>query len=203
MRREWPPPRAASRAPPWLPGWWRYRPGGPPTEPALREAWNLGRTQQPGVPACPTPEQMRRFQRLSSRERDAYVAGVRAGRGEPTAPLRFHIAAIFIGIEAVGQALAGDRIPAVIAAMPAAASIAHLRTELEQRRARELGLTAESAPQLRVNWEQMLLLFLWSAYVRLRGTKPATPSWERTFARSLVSELDRHRAWQRALDRSV
>jgi hypothetical protein len=126
--------------------------------------------QQAGA-SCPTREQVEWFRRLSARERDAYTSGLRAGLAEPMAPVRLPYAAGLIAIEAGIEALVEDRLARVVCAWPLSVSVAHLRAELEQQRAREIGLTPVTAPQPRVNWEWVLASLLWFAYVHLRGGK--------------------------------
>ena len=177
----------------------RYRPVGPPEDPTLREAWDLGRAQQQAGPSCPTPEWGRRFERFSARERDAYWGGLRAGTAPPAAPISFRVEVALLAVEATIQAATAERLPAVISGMPVILSIGKLRSELEHRCARELGLTSETAPQPRIPWEWALLGLGRSVYLRLRGLKSAPPTWSLTFAQSLIRELDRRQAWRRAL----
>jgi hypothetical protein len=122
----------------------RYRPGGPPEDPALREAWDQGRAQQEGGPSCPTPEQMRRLERFSAPEHAAYWAGAQTRMREPTAPVRLHLEAVLLAIEAALQS-AGDTTPAALCAIPVSLAIGKMRRQMEEERARELGRTAETA----------------------------------------------------------
>lgn len=134
MFREKAGPSNVPAALPWFPRW-RYRPGGPPSEPALREAWELGRAQQPIGRSCPTREQMEQLQRLSPRERDAYLSGVRTGVDEPRAPVGLSLAVVLVAIEAGIEVMVGDRLPRVVCAMPVSVSVDNLRSELDRRRA--------------------------------------------------------------------
>ncbi len=172
----------------------RYRPGGPPGDPALREAWELGREQRSGGPSCPTPEAMRRVKRLSDREREAYWAGLRTGIEDPVAPVGFHLEVALLGIEAAIQDVAGDKVPVALCALPVSLSIGKLRTTLERKRAQRLGLTSENAPQPKISWDFAVIALGRSAYLRLLGIHPARPKWDFIFAQSLIREIDRRRA---------
>jgi hypothetical protein len=178
----------------------RYRPGGPPSDPALREIWEDGRAA--AGRSFSAAKEGPRFEQWSGRERSAFTAGLRAGTHEPTAPLRFDIAVIFLTADALLQASARDRIGPTICLLPVGLSIGGLRTEFERRRARELGLAAETAPQPRVDWEQTLLTLLASVCLRLAGIRVTNPTWQLTSARSVIGEIDRRRAWRHALEQS-
>jgi hypothetical protein len=181
----------------------RYRPGGPPEDPTLRDAWALGRSREDGPESCPTPEHMRRVQSFSSQERGAYWSGAQTRMADPAAPIPLPAEAVLLAIEAAIAAITGTNIPALLCAIPVSLSVGQLRTELEQRQAQRLGLTREAAPQQRVAVEQAWVGFARLAYLRGRGLNAAQPSWEVTFAQSLIREIDRRRAWRRALRRSL
>jgi hypothetical protein len=180
----------------------RYRPGGPPGDPVLRKIWEQGYAQLQGGPSCPTPEQMQPLGRVGSREREAYWAGMRANAGKPTAPIRWPIETALLAIEAAIQSVSSGMSRATICAIPLSLSIGKLRTELGERRASELGLTAETAPQLRIGWEWAVLALARYTCLRLRGTKPVAPTWTFAFAQSLIREILRRQAWRRALHTS-
>jgi hypothetical protein len=75
------------------------------------------------------------------------------------------------------------------------------RTALEQRRARQLGLTIETAPQLNLDCLGSLPpLLVWRAYLRLRGLKQIEP-WPYALAQSIIGEINRRGSWRRALTR--
>jgi len=78
------------------------------------------------------------------------------------------------------------------------------RGALEHRRARQLGLTIETAPQARANFVGAIApVLVWKLVLRLRGMKAAEPSWPRELAQSVIRETYRRREWRRALGRSV
>jgi hypothetical protein len=181
----------------------RYRPAGPPEDPVLREAWRQGLQAGGGGASCPTPAQAQRFERFSVDERRSYRAGMRAGISGPVSPIRFPAEVGLLAIEATIYSLfAAEEIHTALCAIPAVQSLGTLRTELEQQRARDLGLTPETAPQAVFGWDHALLgagLALGRlAYLRLRGVKPAAPSWSFVFAQSLIRQIDRRRTWRRA-----
>jgi hypothetical protein len=176
----------------------RYRPGGLPSDPALREAWDLGRAQRQGGPSCPTPEARRRIERFSAREREAYWGGLRTGAGDPLAPIKFHIEVALLAIEAALQDVS-DKLPAAVCAVPVSLSIGKLRTALERQRAGELGLTRDTAPQAKIPWDLAVVGLGRSAYLRVRGMKAERPRWEFVFAQSVIREIERRRAWRYAL----
>jgi hypothetical protein len=146
---------------------------------------------------------MRRVEGFGARERDAYWGGMRASSREPTAPIKLQIEAVLLAIEATIETTAGETLAAAVCAMPLSWSLGKLRSELQRRRARDLGLTADTAPQLKVGWEWALLGVGRLVWLRLRGLKRAAPSWTSVFAQSLIREIDRRVAWQRALQHSA
>jgi hypothetical protein len=129
---------------------------------------------------------------------------LRTGAGDAVAPIKFRIEAALLAIEAAIQGVAGDKLPAAICAVPVSVSIGQLRTELERRRARDLGLTSDTAPQARIPWDLAVVGLGRSTYLRVRGMKTARPRWEFILAQSVIREIDRRRAWRHALrsDRS-
>lgn len=78
-----------------------------------------------------------------------------------------------------------------------------IRPALGRRRARQLGLTVETAPQLNVDCLGPLpSLLVWQAYLRLRGLKQTEP-WPHFLAQSIIGEINRRRSWRHALARPV
>jgi hypothetical protein len=141
---------------------------------------------------------MRRVEGFSARERDAYWGGLRA-QGEPMVPVGWATEVVLLVLDAAVQAIVEENMAAVVCAIPVGLSLGKLRTELGKRRARALGLTSEIAPQLRFSWETLGLALGWRAYLRVRGLKPRKPDVAWTFTQSLIREIERRRAWRRAL----
>jgi hypothetical protein len=124
---------------------------------------------------------------------------LRAGAGDAVAPIKLRIEAALLAIEGAIQVVVGDKLPAALCAVPVSVSIGQLRTALERRRARELGLTRDTAPQAKIPWDSAAVALGRSAYLRVRGMKTARTRWEFIFAQSVIREIDRRRAWRHAL----
>jgi hypothetical protein len=123
---------------------------------------------------------------------------------EPQAPLSWPVQACFIATETVCQAYTtGYQQRGLVRTLPVVAiygvTAPRMRAALERRRARELGLTSETAPQLNVNClVSVPPILVWQAYLRLRGLKRAEP-WPHVLAQNVISEINRRRSWRHAL----
>jgi hypothetical protein len=154
----------------------------------VREAYELGKWDAAeGVP-----------DRLGSEgwgfaEMSAYERGRFGARLPPSAaPLSWPVEMCFIALEVFTHAMprrfdgwrAGvGRFSLLATALPAA----KLRATLEQRRARSLGLTADTAPQRdTVGVGSMLPLIAWTGYCRVRGAKSPDPEWPVKLAQTII-----------------
>jgi hypothetical protein len=123
---------------------------------------------------------------------------------EPQAPLSWPVHACFIATETVCHAYAtGYRQWGLVRTLPVVAiygvTAQRMRAALERRRARQLGLTIETAPQLTVDCLGSLPpVLVWQAYLRLRGLKQTEP-WPHVLAQNVIGEINRRRSWRHAL----
>jgi hypothetical protein len=140
--------------------------------------------------------------KVTARERDAYWGGLRARTNEPAAPVAWPLELVLLAGETAIEAFARDQHADHMFAGVVSLSIQKVRTDLERRRASALRLSAEAAPQVRFGWEWPVLQLACGVCLRLGGIKPAAPTWSEAFARALIGELDRRRAWRRALSGS-
>jgi hypothetical protein len=177
----------------------RYRPGGPPRDPALREAWEFGRSQSQGPP---TREDLERWSNFDALENDAYWGGLRARTNEPAAPIAWPLEVVLLAGETAMDLVAHEELVKGVFALPVSFSIQKVRSELERRRAWALRLRADSAPQLRSGWEWIALALARAVYLRVRGRRAVVPTWPEAFAQALICEFDRRQAWRRALSES-
>jgi hypothetical protein len=93
-----------------------------------------------------------------------------------------------------------ENVPAVAAAGALAVATSQLLPRLERRRARDLGLTRETAPIPHTDCVTPLVqLVAWRAYMRLRGPKVKPPPWHLQLARRLIMEIERRRSFNAAL----
>ena len=126
------------------------------------------------------------------------------GEAEPQAPLSWPVQAGLMASDAAFQAYtARHQQRSLVWTLPLAGlyltSAQRTRTALEQRRARQLGLTIETAPQPRLDCLGSLPPVLaWQAYLKLRGLKQAEP-WPHSLAQSIIGEIGKRRSWRRAL----
>jgi hypothetical protein len=127
----------------------------------------------------------------------------------PSAPLPWWQQVVVLALEAVlmvlGARLSGRK--AIVLAAPLWVALGWVgypaTSKLEERRARRLGLTMETAPErspagclYTLPW-----LFAWRLYLRARQIKPAPTPWPEQLAAGLLSEWYRRRSWKRALGR--
>jgi hypothetical protein len=128
---------------------------------------------------------------------------------EPAAPLSWPVEACFIAADTVfraymtryrGWSLAARAFPLGSAL---ATITVRTRIPLEQRRARQLGLTIETAPQPNIDCAQLAPSIVWRGYLMVRGLKPAESAWPRGLAQRIVVEINRRREWRRALQGPV
>jgi hypothetical protein len=125
---------------------------------------------------------------------------------EPQAPLSWPVQACLMATDTAFRAYtARYQLRNLVRALPAGmiyvVSAQRARTALEQRRARQLGLTVDTAPRLRLDFLGSLPpLLAWQSYLKLRGLKQAEP-WPHALAQSIIGEINRRRSWRRALTR--
>jgi hypothetical protein len=125
---------------------------------------------------------------------------------EPQAPLSWPVQACLMATDTAFHAYtARYQLRSLVWTLPVAGlyltSAQRTRTALEQRRARQLGLTIETAPQPNLDClGSVPPLLVWQAYLRLRGMKQTEP-WPYALAQSIIGEISRRRSWRRALTR--
>jgi hypothetical protein len=128
---------------------------------------------------------------------------------EPAEPLSWPVEACFIAADTVFGAYVARYQGCSLAAraLPLGSALATItvrtRISLEQRRARQLGLTIETAPQPNLDCLQLAPSLVWRGYLMVRGLKPAESAWHRSLAQRIVVEINRRREWRRALDTRV
>jgi hypothetical protein len=182
----------------WFPRY-RYIPPGPPGDPGLRDAWELGRRTAAGESRAPTPSPGA----VGTAEARAYLSGVWAGSTSKqlVAPLAWPAEACFLAIETAQMAHV-ERLPGlkkVVIGLSTGTVVGQARTLAERRRVRQLGLSADTTPRPRLDWTVTLPILVWRIYVRLRGWRTVGLSWPRHLAQSIIRAVDRRRAWRAAL----
>jgi hypothetical protein len=127
-------------------------------------------------------------------------------RLEPLAPLSWPIEACFIAadtaLRAYGLRYRGWRMLArvVPVALATAEFTSRVRVPMERRRARELGLTLETAPEPHADFiDSLAPALMWGAYTRAGGYRAEEQNWQRYLAQRIVREIDRRRSWRRSL----
>jgi hypothetical protein len=126
---------------------------------------------------------------------------------EPQAPLSWPIQACLMATDTAFQAYtARYEKRSLVWTVPLAGlyltSAQRTRTALERRRARQLGLTIETAPQPKLDClGSVPPLLAWRLCLRLRGLKQAAEPWPHALAQSIIGEINRRRSWRRALTR--
>jgi hypothetical protein len=174
----------------------------PPAGEPARSAYEAGRRSAASEGAtCPRPD-------MTREERAAFILGVMAARDgdDLRAPLRWRLELCFLALQAasmeVDRRAEGGVAKALRAAplVPVLLVATELKAKLERTRARELGLTAETAP--RESWSSCLsgllgVLGQQGIWRLIYEVQPAP--WPRVLAASMVSEFERRREWSRAL----
>jgi hypothetical protein len=183
----------------WLPQW-RFQSAERPADPVLGSAWDLGRAHGRAGSSGFCAEQFEQVAAFDAAERHAYHVGRAIEIVEPRAPLPWPAATCLIAGETALRVLV-ERLHSFFELMPAERALSSVRAGLECERARALGLTGETAPQLNLDWSWSALTVAVMLVLQLRGRTAATPSWPVLLARAIVNELERRRAWERALDR--
>jgi hypothetical protein len=123
----------------------------------------------------------------------------------PTAPIRWWQEAIFVGVEtSLGEY--GDepggwtwkKMHRLATSMLLNGFVlSRLHAWLEQRRARQLGLTIETVPAPVLDWAGTFLpLVVWESYRRVKGLKARRPPFTQALARRVVKEVERRRQWR-------
>jgi hypothetical protein len=180
-------------------------------DPELREAYDQGVRDAAARstrerPVTVSAEELDRVATLGGEARRAYWLAARREPIRAPAPLGLHVALLaleaFVAVRAAN--IQGLR-RKLVEGPPLLALVAFgelARKRIEQRRAREIGLSHTTAPQPIVSAPTFLLALVvvpCRLYRRHRDGRVQREEWPLMLARTLVERIVARRSWQRAL----
>jgi hypothetical protein len=181
----------------------RFAPPRPPSSEPERRAFEAGkRAAGGGHDEPPTGP--------SLSERAAYDRGHRlaSGSDDLRAPVSWPVEAVFLALEAAAAETEADPDPhrpihRALSGVPSLLTgwvLERAKADFERERARTLGLTPETTPQISpTSWVYGLAaMFVQGAYLTITRRRVRQPPWPRALATGVIREFERRQAWKRA-----
>jgi hypothetical protein len=152
---------------------------------------------------------------LSLPEEAAFDRGrwMARGHNELRAPVAWPVEALFLALEAASAESGPEpdprrRFHSIMSGAPALLTtwiLDRSKADLERQRARALGLTPETTPQISpTSWVYALAaMAVQASYLMVTRRKVRQAPWPRALATGVIREFERRQAWNRARDRAT